>query len=177
MAGHNLGVCQHNNQISAQIWFVSSSMAEFPHQKSVLSEDNPMSTVGLLPWLTATPKGHLYYCSTAIPSLSAVLNLLIPFPLAFSFCSSSLWDLGRLNGVHPSDRSSSAVAGRCSVCHQQPRRCPAWSKDREFRAVTRMGKRSFFFNFPVLSCSAGMSGQLFSSKARQTASDSCRGHA
>lgn len=149
------------------------------HQKSVLSEDHlcPWSTAGLRPWLTDTPEGPLYYCSTTIPSLSAVLNLLIPFPLAFSFCSSSLWDLVRLTGVHPSDRSSSAVAGHCSACRQQLRRCPAWSKDREFRAVAEMRKRCLFFNFPVLSCSARVSGQLFSSKAWQTASDSCCGHA
>lgn len=98
--------------------------------------------------------GHLPCCSTTILSLSAVLNLPIPFPLAFSFCSSSLWDLVRLTEVHPSDRSSSAVAGRCSACRRPLRRCPAWSKDSEFRAVAEVGKRCLFFHFPVLSCSA-----------------------
>lgn len=94
-----------------------------------------------------TLAGHLHCCSTAIPSLSAALNLPIPFPLASSFCSSSLWDLVRLTEVHPSDRSSSAVAGRCSACRQQLRRCPAWSKDSEFRAVAEVGKRCLFFQF------------------------------
>lgn len=105
--------------------------------------------------------------------LSAVLNLLIPFPLAFSFCSFSLWDLVRLTGVYPSDCSSSLGAGRCLVCHQQLRHCPAWSKDREFRAVAEMGKRRLFIDCPAWSCSAHVSGKCFSSRAWQTASGSC----
>lgn len=88
---------------------------------------------------------------------SAVLNPLIPSPLAFSFCSSSLWDLERWTGAHPSDLFSSAAAGRCSGCRQQPRRCPAWSRHRGLRAVGEtLGKRRFLpFPTPELLCTPG----------------------
>lgn len=135
----------------------------------------PMSMAGLLPWLTNILDNGTTAQPLSLPS--AVLNLLIPFPLAFSFYSFSLWDLVRLTGVHPSDHSSSVVAGHCLVCHQQLRCYPAWSKDREFRVLAEMEKRCLFFSCPILSCSAHVSGQPFSSTAPQTASDSFCGHA